>query len=288
MRPAKYVVQLSDTTFQESTRTEEGGTELKWSRNFNRIHIPIKDIQVVNGFTVHAIDFSGREELVANPNARVTPNIANNLMIKGLIDEAVFTDNLYFTAELDAEKKLFAVEQNKGKLQVLIRASTASDGKSRANEGTYWGTAYRLKREEIDTDDLVLDLTLPEHQLVSLCNDLLEDRNNLKLNVDVLLLSYTSELEDYNDSGLYRDIIINDSIAWTDCYIASISLASDVAASLPVQKKEEQEEAIPLDIPKPLEKKITHIEDNTYAKALSGIAKALWVLAVISLLHFFK
>ncbi len=96
---------ISDDIFQEAEPPEGLGRPLEWQRSFNFIDLPLRNIKIVTGCSVHNIDIEWEEKIIKLIKADISESIA----ITGIVDEEQMRDSLYFAVENEEEKDLFSI-----------------------------------------------------------------------------------------------------------------------------------------------------------------------------------
>lgn len=277
---------VSDGIFQEAEPPEDRSSPLEWRRSFNFINLPLTNIKIVTSCSVHDIDFEWEEEKSKEPLKLVRADVSQQIAITGIVDEEQMRDSIYFAVENKEKKDLFSVERALGKTNVSIKVGAPSEENERTPIGLYYGTAFRMNFEPGE-DGIYFELTAPKEQLLSLISALKGDPNST-VEVGAHLLSFTYEVDDALREHYHpRDIILNDSTAWSWCFLSRAGVTSKIGEHHLESESEYDEED---------EIEDTHQDELTpeqrahqellqvllsYLKPVNGLVAAIWVLIVV-------
>lgn len=290
---------VSDGIFQEAEPPEDRSRPLEWRRSFNFVNLPLKNIRIITGCSVHETEFCWEAEKSVNPLKLVKPNISDNIAITGTLDEDQMRDRIYCAVESKEEEGLFSVERVAGLQKVTLKAGKPSEESEKMPAGLYWGSAFRLNFDPGE-DDLCFELCIPKDQMLSLIAAIRADEN-ATTEVRANLLSFTFEVDDALREHYHsRDIVINDL---TPCFVSWVGVTSKIG-NHSVQSESENEDRVALPMPWDEadhphdEEQITPEQRSyqellqvllSYSKPLNNLVTALWVLiVVIAMYAFFK
>lgn len=277
----------SEKIFQEANPPDGRGRPLEWRRNFNFVYLPLKDVKIINGITVHDRDYSWDDEKGEEPLRLLKPSLSDNISIVGVLDENKVRDSIYYAVEGD-EEGLYSVEGVKGQTKITLRSGPPTNESKDVPAGLFWGMAFRLNYEP-GQDELCFDLTVPKEQIQSLTS-ILKEQSNALVEVGAYLLSFTYEVDDALREPYHpQDFIINDS---TKCFVSWVNVTSGAGIndrSPDVEEVESDESSQYVD----QDSKESEIEKEqqthhellsvllSYLKPLNSLVLAVWVLIAV-------
>lgn len=214
---------FSDSVFHE-VDGKVGERPLEWRRRFHYVRLPVNEIKIIHGCSVHDTEFNIDDAKKDNPAGCIIPNVETKIAIQCVLDEEEMRDSIYCAVEQKDTDGIYGVEKHKGKTYVTLRSGPPTIEKDGVRAGVYWGLAFRSNYEPGE-DDLFFDLHLPEPQLNSLVDALRKDEK-ADLEIGAHLLSFSHEVDDFFREHYHpQDLIITDSIL---CFAGSVNVSSKI------------------------------------------------------------
>lgn len=277
---------ISDSVFQEAEPPEDRNRPLEWRRRFNFIHLPLKNLKIVNRCTVHEIKFNIDKENSTNPVELVRPNLTSRVGITATLDEDQVRDSIYFAVENEEEKGIYSIERAKGETEITLISGQPTEGVENIPAGLYWGNAFRLDFEP-GQDQLCFELAIPEEQMNSIIKSLREDEKST-VEIGAHLLSFTFEVDDALREPYHpRDIVINEP---TLCFLSWAGVTSKVGTHYKKPDLVQEEDEKASQYKEELTQEQRSLQDLkqallSYSKPLNSLVRAAWALIIIIALY---
>ena len=136
----KNLKKISDDVYIDAEPTKDGKNPLEWRRSFNFIEIPLKQIKVVTGCTVHDRDFNislAPTQPLKEEIKLFKPKISGGLTISAFVDYAAMRDTIYIVDPKNSEET-FTPSLSGNEIIVTIAVGVPTNDKQDAPEGIYW------------------------------------------------------------------------------------------------------------------------------------------------------
>ena len=201
---------VSSSIFQEFESPKDRSRPLEWRRAFNTIKLSLRDVKIITSLGTHDLDWDVHGEHREDPTKLIKPDLSTQTLITAFVDEELMRDRLYCAApcEHDEQKDIFVVERPRGDIKVILKSSALRDKSDLFPDGVYPGSCFRMNYEPGE-DYISFEMTIPVEQMVTVIDNLRGDQA-LRLNLDVHLLSFSYEVDDFLREYYHpRDLIID-------------------------------------------------------------------------------
>ncbi len=201
---------VSSSIFQEFESQKDRSRPLEWRRAFNTIKLPLRDVKIITSLGTHDLDWDVHGDHREDPTKLIKPDLSTQTLITAFVDEELMRDRLYCAApcEHDEQKDIFVVERPRGDIKVILKSSALRDKSDLFPDGVYPGSCFRMNYEPGE-DYISFEMTIPIEQMVTVIDNLRGDQA-LRLNLDVHLLSFSYEVDDFLREYYHpRDLIID-------------------------------------------------------------------------------
>lgn len=260
----------SDSIFQEAEAPKDRSRPLEWRRSFNRLSLPLKNIEMITWVNTHDKDWDSKGDFKDNPVKLIKPDIKTSFSIKATVDENQVRDTIYCAEKDEDDENIFTLERPRGETQVIIKSGKPLTEDDKFPDGVFFGVCFRMNYDPGE-DDIIFQMMIPEEQLNTLASNLQSDPSST-IDLYVELLSYSYEVDDSLREHYHpRDIFIHDH---SDAFVSMIGLASKVGTHTVEKSDDEEADYQYDDIDEP--KELLHLQ-----KPLDSIAFAIWVLVVV-------
>lgn len=277
---------ISDSVFQEAEPPADRNRPLEWRKRFNFIHLPLKNLKIVNRCTVHEVEFTIDKEKLNNPVELVRSNPTSRVGITATLDEDQVRDSIYFAVEDKEEEGIYYFERAKRETEITLLSGQPTEGAENIPAGLYWGNAFRLDFEP-GQDQLCFELAIPEEQMNSIIKSLREDEKST-VEIGARLLSFTFEVDDALREPYHpRDIVIEES---TLCFVSSAGVTSKVGTHYKKPDLEQEADEKASQYKEELTQEQRSLQDLkqaplSYSKPLNSLVRAVWALIIIIALY---
>jgi hypothetical protein len=275
----------SGSIFQEAEAPKDRSRPLEWSRSFNGLSLPLKNIEIITRVNTHDKDWDIKGDFKDNPVKLIKPDIKTSLAIRAIVDEDQMRDTIYCAEQDGDDDDIFTLERPRGETQVILKSGEPIKESEKFPNGVFFGSCFRMNYDPGE-DDIIFEMTIPEEQLNTIASNLQSDPSST-IDLYVELLSFSFEVDDSLREHYHpRDIFIHDH---SDAFVSSIGLASKVGTHTVEKSEDDEEEEYQFeDIGEPKElsseqqshrelvQVLLHMQ-----KPLNNIVLAIWVLVFI-------
>lgn len=207
---AEKLKKISSSIFQQLEAPKEDSSPLEWRRTFNTVTLPLRDVKIITilGTRDLAWDINGDHN--EDPSKLIKPDLSTQTVITAFVDEELMRDRLYCAApcEHEEQKDIFVVERPRGDIKVILKSSALRDKGDLFPDGVYPGSCFRMNYEPGE-DYISFEMTIPVEQMMAVIDSLRGDQA-LRLSVDVHLLSFSYEVDDFLREYYHpRDLFID-------------------------------------------------------------------------------
>lgn len=271
---------------QEAIPPKDRSRPLEWRRSFNYLHFSIKEIEVVRNFFVNEKEFLIDRKFKKNEDPKkndreifdyIKPNLKIARRIEGVVEEC--KDLVYDLVECEDEESVYKYERPESPIKIQIKEWEELEKNEIFPNGVYYGSMFRFAEKHEASDCFYIECTIPPSHMDELLNKLSANPHS-SLSASINLLSFTSEVEDaLGEYWMTKRLLIEGS---TYAFIDSIHM-SEKSESVQVgdnnllKKKSEKEIEATSNLP-----------SNNLENILSGMVKAMWVIATALIIHLFK
>ena len=277
---------ISESIFQQT----KSSCPNSWRRGLHWVALPLKDIEIITGRTVHDKKYSFEEEKLAQPLKLITAGFSERITIQGRVDQEQMEDSLYLSVKEDGETDIFSLEKVSGEIIVGIRSAAPLEENEFWSTGVYSGSAG-LTGFWSGGDQVYIDVTAPAEYLHSLVEDFRADPRSILTAQTFLQLFHYDEENPFNDSSLRQHFLI-DTSTFTPCLLAGATVVTKVdqdnQSSEPVHQDSDDDESDWLD-------KVSQAEQTpeqlalqellqvllTCLKPLNRLVIAVWALIIV-------
>lgn len=201
---------VSSLIFQKLEASKEGSRPLEWRRAFNTVKLPLRDVKIITSLGTHDLDWDIHGDHREDPTKLIKPDLSTQTLITAFVDEELMRDRLYCATpcEHEEQKDIFVVERPKGDTKVILKSSALRDKGDLFPDGVYPGSCFRMNYEPGE-DYISFEMTIPVEQMMAVIDSLRGDQA-LRLSLDVHLLSFSYEVDDFlREFSHRRDLFID-------------------------------------------------------------------------------
>jgi hypothetical protein len=282
----KKLRKVNANILQEANPPKDGSRALEWRKSFNYVNFSIKKIEVVSNFFVNEKEFLStiKFKQIEHPKKNdreifdyIKPNTKIVRRIEGVVDEC--KDLIYELLECENEESVYKYERPESAIRIQIKELEELEKNEIFPNGVYYGSMFRFVEKHEGSDCFYIECTIPPSHMDELLNKLSANPHS-SISASINLLSFTSEVEDsLGEYWMSKRLLIESS---TYAIIDSIHISEksdsvkDSYNNLPEEISEKETEAR------------SNFPRNNLENLLSGVVKALWVIAIALIIHLFK
>lgn len=207
---AEKLKKISSSIFQQLEAPKEDSSPLEWRRTFNTVTLPLRDVKIITILGTHDLAWDINGDHNEDPSKLIKPDLSTQTVITAFVDEELMRDRLYCAApcEHEEQKDIFVVERPRGDIKVILKSSALRDKGDLFPDGVYPGSCFRMNYEPGE-DYISFEMTIPVEQMMAVIDSLRGDQA-LRLSVDVHLLSFSYEVDDFLREYYHpRDLFID-------------------------------------------------------------------------------
>lgn len=282
MQTNEHIRFLNEATFQEATPPTDRTKPLEWRRSFNPINFELKHLDLDSIYTVNDVNFfAGFQRKAEDEAPPVTGAAARRLRISAQVSQSELRDSLFYTKEREKGSGVYELARTKDDFRVTLVEAPPSEQRGPFASGAYAGLAFHANSEP-NEDCLHFEVGVPTHHLEEIIKALNAD-DRIELHLSVVLQSFSYEVDDaLREWYQPRDLFIHGSAAPA----ALTTIRTVRSEQAPPESLEPEDEKSPNEAPTS-NQVLTPIPPIDLRPFL-GIKTALWVIAVLMLLHLLK